>query len=368
MVTYLEEMRAVLNKTNLPDGLLLIPAICSGFNPESVNSVGGTGYWHLNYPQALKFGLTVNTVVDERKDLAKSTQAALDYLQHLYQIYNDWELALAAYACGPVTVNNALRRSGASSYSDIYTKLPATTRDLPLALPAFYAVWMQEFNQTKPLAFNLETDTVRIQKVLDFKNLEDVLGVSRSDLIFLNTTLLKSQFPKDYIATFPKKIKMRFNQEKDSIYAYQEALLLAENLEGSTTSTPSSTPVIYKVKSGDVLGVIAERFGVRVSELQDWNNLKNTQINVGQELLIYSESVSATTPSKASPKKFVSKSSISAENKPLSAYVTYTVKSGDNLWLIARKFPGISAQNIMDLNGIDANLNVGQVLKIKLKQ
>jgi membrane-bound lytic murein transglycosylase D len=129
-------------------------------------------------------------------------------------------------------------------------------------------------------------------------------------------------------------------------------------------------PVIYRVKSGDVLGRIAEKFGVRVSEIQDWNDLRTTRIDIGQELTIYSDRQSQK-PNKSSKQALNRELKNEQRNKttrPVGNYITYTVKSGDNLWIIARKFPGISAQNIMDLNGINENLQVGQVLKIKLKE
>jgi len=368
---YSPTIKKQLLDNNLPEELSLIPAICSGFNPQSVNSTGGLGYWHINYPQALKYGLTVNEFIDERKNIEKSTLAATSYLKHLYKIYNNWELTLAAYSCGPVVINNLLKRTDANSYWELYPYLNPNTRDL---VPALYAItysYCYNNSNGNKIAPKMETDTFYVEYQLQFKAIYDVTKIQPKELAFYNPTLNKEVFPANFLAVFPKSKMDKFYQLCDSIYYYQDSILLKPviNEEPEVIIPKNGEPIIYKVKSGDVLGTIAEKHGVRVSEIQNWNNLNGTRINVGQKLTIYSSATpqQKTTPSRTKPKVVDKKPIQSAKNKSNDKYITYTVKSGDNLWFIAKNYPGISAQDIMELNGINESLDVGQVLKIKLK-
>ncbi len=368
---YAPEVKSQLISLRLPEELFLLPAVCSGYSPNSINTNGGTGFWQLNYPQALKYGLMVNEWIDERKDIKKSTLAALSYLSDLHEKYNNWELALAAYSCGSSSINNLLKRNHAKSYSEIYPYLPEATRDIVPAFTAMIFTYSQDNSNGNKIEPKLETDTFYLEHSLQFKAIEDLTDIKSKELAFYNPVLNKEIFPTHYQAVFPKSKMDKFYQLCDSIYYYQDSVLLKPiEVEITITNNISKNgePIVYKVKSGDVLGVIAERHGVRVSQIQDWNNLNGTRINVGQELLIYSGETSSNNSSTNNSSEEEDEKPIpSAKNESNDKYITYTVKSGDNLWLIAKNFPGISAQNIMDLNGIDENLSVGQVLKIKLK-
>lgn len=359
-----------LHKNHLPEELYLLPAVCSGFNPNSINSNGGTGYWHLNYPQALKYGLMVNEWIDERKDIEKSTIAAITYIKNLYKKYNNWELTFAAYSCGPVTINNLLKRHNTNNYNDIYSFLPKSTRDINDAFTAMIYTYHYDNSNGNKIEPKLETDTFYLEHSLQFKAIEDVTRINSKELAFYNPVLNKEIFPSNFQAVFPKNKMDKFYQLCDSIYYYQDSVLL-KPIEKETqivNNIPKNgEPVVYRVKSGDVLSVIAERYGVRVSQIQDWNNLNGTRIDIGQKLTIYSSSTPSKNTSPTEKEEEDDKPIPSAKNESNDKYITYTVKSGDNLWLIAKNFPGISAQNIMELNGIDENLDVGQVLKIRLK-
>ncbi|TXB66641.1 LysM peptidoglycan-binding domain-containing protein [Vicingus serpentipes] len=370
---YSPNLITLLNKNNLPTEFLLIPAICSGFNPNSMNNFGGTGFWHLNYPQALKYGLAVNEYVDERKDINKSSEAALKYLTHLNSLYNNWELTLAAYSSGSGNINNLLNRHNASTYQEIYPYLNTNTRDIVPALQAMIYCYAQNNSNGNKIEPKLDVDTFYIEHQLQFKAIEDVAKINTKELFFYNPTLNKAVFPASFEAVFPKSKMDKFYQLCDSIYYYQDSVLLKPIEKPQTEQfviPTGSEPITYTVKSGDVLGVIAEKYDVRVSQLQDWNNISGTRIDIGQKLLIYSK---ANAPSRVKETKapepvYNEKNDKVEDIEPSNEdYITYTVKSGDNLWVIAKKYSGISAQNIMDLNGIDGNLDVGQVLKIKKK-
>ncbi len=355
---------------SLPKELALLPAVCSAFNPNSSNGLGGVGFWHLNYPQAIKYGLTVNEFIDERKDFEKSTKAATLYIKDLYNMYNDWELTLSAYSCGVTTVNKYLKRSDEKTYQAIFPYLPEQTRDLVQAFVAMNYIYAYDNYGAVEINPVIKCDTILIERKLMFKAINDVIKIDLKELAFLNTTLNKDIFPDNYIALLPEGSKGKFMEFKDSIYFYQDSVLLKPKTKTTVIIPKDGEPITYKVRSGDVLGLIANRFNVRVSEIQDWNNLNGTRINIGQELTIYGKKKKGKTPKvsteekKDQPQLKKTNTNNSNQNKK---YTKYTVKGGDNLWLIAKNYPGISADDIMDFNDINESLTIGQVLKIPKK-
>jgi membrane-bound lytic murein transglycosylase D len=363
-----------LNKNNLPQELKLLPVVLSAFNPNSNNQIGGTGYWHLNYPQAVKYGLTINDLVDERRDFDKSTKAATLYLKDLYKVYNNWELTLAAYSSGVVTTTKLLNRHNAKTYNEIYPYLPEQTKDLVQAFVAMNYIYNYDSYGAIALNPTIEVDTVLIERKLKFEAVNHVINTSSKDINFLNITLNKSTFPSNYTAYFPKGKGDKFLEFKDSIYFYQDSVMFKPKTNEPEFVVPKNgEPYVYTVRSGDVLGLIADRNNVRVSQLQAWNNLNGTMINVGQKLTIYGKSKTNVKPQQTASKPVVKretkptvKPKVKTKNQNSIAKIqtVYTVKSGDNLWIIAKKYSGVSAQNIMDFNGIDGNLTVGQKINI----
>tara|TARA_B100000809_G_C15126806_1_gene526635 strand:- start:223 stop:1731 length:1509 start_codon:yes stop_codon:yes gene_type:complete len=366
-----------LNENNLPKELLLLPVVLSAFNPNSNNQLGGTGYWQLNYPQAVKYGLIVNDLIDERRDFEKSTKAATLYIKDLYEIYKNWELTLTAYSSGVVTTTKLLNRHNAKTYKEIYPYLPKQTKDFVQAFVAMNYVYNYDSYGAVALNPTIEADTIKIDKKLKFEAVNHVLATKTKNIQFLNPSLNKAIFPSGHIAYLPKGKGKEFTEYKDSIYFYQDSVMLKpKTTEPEFVIPKEGEPYVYKVKSGDVLGLIADRNNVRVSQLQAWNNLNGTMINVGQKLTIYgksktvvktqskSEKSKINNVKKVEPKqKNIVKTPAIKNNQPSIASV-YTVKSGDNLWIIAKKYSGVSSQNLMDFNGIGGNLTVGQKINI----
>ncbi|MBW6481719.1 MAG: LysM peptidoglycan-binding domain-containing protein [Vicingaceae bacterium] len=364
-----------LTYNNLPKELNLVPLVCSAFNPFSSNGIGGEGFWHLYYPQAIKYGLTVNENIDERRDFNKATQAATRYLKDLHTLYNNWELTLAAYSCGVVNVNKAMQRTNKKDYKAIYELLPTQTNDFVNAFVAM--LLLSNYDDFEAVQLNpiVDADTVFIAKKLDLKAIDDVLKADSKEIQFLNPKLLQNLIPKNTVVKFPTKLKTQFLAQKDSIYFYQDSILYKPTPKEKIDTIPTIEEgefIVYKIKSGDVLGIIAEKHKVTVTQLQSWNNLSGTRIEIGQQLKIYGTEFKQD----AAPEPVVEKDStaIIQEKKPKEQPVNstsysaiYTVKSGDNLWIIAKKYPGISADDIMKFNKIDANLKIGQELKIPSK-
>lgn len=367
MINYYQpEIFNELKKEQMPEELSFLPAILSNFNPYSANGIGGEGYWHIYYPQAIKYGLKVNEYVDGRRDLSKSTKAAIQYLKLLHNEYKDWELTLAAYVCGPTTINNIINRKKVTTYWSIYPYLNPTIRDVVPALTALIYNYSKNSSNQIKIDPRIEADTFYVENKLTYKAIFDVIDLNKKELQFLNPTVINEVFPKNYLAVLPKNSCSKMYQFCDSMYYYQDSVLFKPAVvkEDSEIVTTEQEEIKYKVKSGDVLGKIADKYGVKISQLQEWNKLKRTTINVGQNIIIYKKKTTKIlpfVPSKGGDTPF-----------PLGRagdgnYILYTVKDGDNLWDIATKFPNVTAEDIMELNNIDENLKIGQLLKIKKK-
>jgi len=361
----------LLIKHKLPTEFALLPAIISAYIPYNQSIEDGYGYWNLSYPVALKYGLKINEYEDERKDFLKSTEAATKYLSDIYAIYNDWELTLGAFACGIPTINKYLKKTGKKHFYDIYPYLQPDKRDIVPTLTALVFAYQFNYSKNYKIVPNFNADTITINAKLQFKAIIDILNLNEKQLTFLNPIINEKTFPKNYTAYFPKNIKQDWLKLKDTIYYYQDSVLMKKQpKEKPNIYIPGDKkPIIYTVKSGDVLGTIAENYDVKIAEIQNWNDLNGTTINIGQKLMIYGKKteVKEKTNDKTLDTNNQKHLPTAADNSNPNDYITYTVKSGDNLWIIAKKFPGISAQNIMDLNRIDENLKIGQILKIKKK-
>lgn len=357
---YQHDIKQELKKQGLPEELSFLPAILSGFNPLSTNTTGGVGYWHLNYPQAIKYGLRINENIDERFDLEKSTAAAAKYLKQLHLFYNDWELTLSAYTCGPSNINNLQQRKKVTTYTDLYPFLNPNSRDIVPALTAYIYTYSKNSSNQIKINPHLEADTFFVESKLSFRAILDVININKKELLFLNPSVINEVFPAKYLALLPKNTGILMLQYRDSIYYYQDSVLNKPiiEIEEIVADDSDKEEVKHKVKSGDVLGVIAQKYGVRISDIQDWNNLKGTRINIGQTLIVYKKKTSSKTPQKATEPEIISDD---------GNYIMYKVKDGDNLWDIAANFDGVSPDDIMELNNIDENLQIGQLLKIKKK-
>ncbi|MDB4534770.1 LysM peptidoglycan-binding domain-containing protein, partial [Vicingaceae bacterium] len=348
--------------------LKLLPVVCSAFNPNSDNGIGGYGFWHLNYPQAIKYGLKIDRFIDERSDFEKSSKAASLYIKDLYTKYNDWELTIVAYSCGVSTLNKIMTRQSVKTYKEIYPFLPIETKDLVQAFVAMNYVYNYDNYGAVDLRPVFEMDTIQIENKLKFEAINYIVKTKSKEIRLLNPTLIKEIFPDNFTAYFPKGKGDKFTEFKDSIYFYQDSVMNKPiNSEPEFTIPKDGEPYVYTVQPGDVLGLIADRNNVRVSQLQDWNGLSGTRINVGQKLTIYGPKSKKQKPKTNTPKKQSPNKQVTVAKVPKAItgkHSNYTVKSGDNLWIIAKKYSGVSAQNIMDFNSIDGNLNVGQVIKI----
>ncbi len=350
---------------NLPDELKYLSIIESGLNARAVSRARAVGLWQFMYPTGRHYGLQVDWYIDQRMDPEKSTDAACRYLRDLHSMFNDWELALAAYNAGPGNVKKAIRRSGYKrSFWEIYPYLPRETRSyVPQFVAMIYTLnYLAEhnFNEIESEA-QMPFDTLLVNKFLHFETFANLTGTCLEDLQRLNPSFLRNVVPdasRSYTLKIPQLSKDILDHNRLAILdsaskeGRKEVLALAK----ATDESPYGRErIIHYVKSGDVLGSIAQRYRVRVSDIQQWNNLSGTTIHTGQRLILW------TRPS-ANTQTVVSKPPAPSP-QPVSASKTYTVQPGDSLWTISRKFEGLTIERLKELNNLQSStIKPGQVL------
>ncbi|PLB20145.1 MAG: Membrane-bound lytic murein transglycosylase D precursor [Flavobacteriaceae bacterium FS1-H7996/R] len=354
-----------LDNHDLPLEIKYLAIVESALKPRAKSRVGATGLWQFMYSTGKMYGLDVSSYVDERSDPIKSTEAAAKYLSKLYEIFGDWDLALAAYNSGPGNVTKAIRRSGGyQNYWNIRHNLPRETAGyLPAFLATMYIFEYAEehgFTKPKPEVALFETDTIRVKQMITLDQISEATGVEIEELQFLNPSYKLDIIPfvkgENYTLRLPRTVIGDFVTNEDKIYAFAKAEFdkrekpLPQFFEADTKTT-------HRVRSGEFLGLIARKYGVRVSDIKKWNGLRSNNLKIGQRLSIYPRnSIAAVTPSTS---KSTSSGTVSSGSK------IYTVKSGDSLWSISQKFSGVSVQNIKDWNGISGSkLKPGMKLKV----
>ena len=303
---YMPIFEEALDAYNLPLELKYLPIIESALNPSAVSRAGASGLWQFMLATGKMYGLESNSLVDERRDPIKATWAAARYLKELYAIYGDWNLVIAAYNCGPGTINKAIRRAnGKTDYWDIYNLLPKETHGyVPAFIAANYVMTYYCDHNICPMETNIpaSTDTVQVNKNLHFEQIADICGVSIDQIKSLNPQYKKNIIPgdsKSYTLRLPQSHISIFIDQQDTIYAHRadelfrnrKTIAINDNTPPSSTRAKASvgkgTPTYHKIKSGETLGTIAAKYGVRIKDIQSWNGLRNTKIAAGKQLKIY---------------------------------------------------------------------------------
>ena len=372
---YFPLFEEMLDKYDIPLEMKYLAIVESALKPRAKSHMAATGLWQFMYATGKQFDLNVSSYVDERSDPLKATEAACKYLGSLYRIFDDWDLALAAYNSGPGNVSKAIRRAGGSrNYWNIRHFLPRETAGY---VPAFYAtLYIMEYadehgivaKKNAPVYF--EMDTVHIKQQITFQQIHETVGVSIKTLQFLNPQYKLDIIPvvkgRNYALTLPRKAMGKFVSNEAEIYAHAKAAE-AKREKPLPKYFEMNSRTRYRVKNGDYLGKIATKFGVSVSKIKRWNGMRSNRLKVGQRLTIYPRNFTGT-----SKRKTKNKSIKKRIQKPLPTgpYQLYKVQSGDSLWLIAQKYEGISTQNIKEWNNIWSvkKLKPGLELKIYSNQ
>jgi len=363
---YFPMFEEALDKYDLPLEIKYLAIVESALNPRAKSRVGATGLWQFMYSTGRLYGLDVSSYVDERSDPMLATEAACKYLARLYEIFGDWDLALAAYNSGPGNVNKAIRRSG--GYQNYWNIRPNLPRETAGYVPAFQAV-MYIFEYASEHGLNItraerpyfETDTILVKSTLTFDQISKFSGVPAEEIRMLNPSYKLDIIPqvtgKSYALRLPKWALGTFVTNEEAIYAYAQEEI-AKQEKPLPQLVQSEDRIRYKVRSGDYLGRIAQRYGVSVSQIKSWNGLKSNDLRVGQRLTIFPRRpVTSTAETVASNP---SSSTAAADNPKV-----HVVQKGDSLWTISRQYPGISVENLREWNGIrDNNLQPGTRLKL----
>lgn len=393
---YFPRIEDIFDSYGLPAELKYMAVIESALNPNAVSRAGATGLWQFMYSTGRSYGLTINSLVDERRDPIKATHAAAKYLKDLYKIYNDWILVIAAYNCGPGNVNKAIRRSdNKKDYWAIYYRLPRETRGyIPQYVAAAYAMNYYAEHKIKPLPLNIPvaTDTIMVTTDIHLNQISEVMSIPMGELKALNPQYRTGLVPgssKPFSLTLPMNHLGDFIDLNDTIRNYKPDVYLSRinqtaDPTRSTYAPPDvkgKTKLIYTVRDGDNLGFISEWYRVGLSDLRYWNNIYRNTIRVGQKLAIYVDPSKADYYSQVTDMTFAQKQAMNGKTAPSGPamsfmqtapegdFITYTVRSGDTIWDIVKQFDNVSTSDVLQLNSISdaSRIKVGQVLKIKKK-
>lgn len=396
-----------LAKNNIPLEIKYLAVVESALNTKAISRVGATGLWQFMYQTGKQYGLKINSFVDERNEPLASSKAASQYMTNMFKIFNDWDLVLAAYNSGPGNVAKAIRRSGGQqNYWNIRRNLPKETQGY---LPAFLAtMYIFEYHKehgivpNKAIANHFTTDTVMVKRAITFKQISNLLDISLEELQFFNPSFKRNEIPcvtgETNFLTLPKDKIAIFTSNEDKIYAYidneyskrerpNETYVAFRQKDSSKTNEISSESFWkyvnrtkkYKVKKGDDLAEIANKFGVNSWDLKKWNNLKSSKLQSGKILKIL---VSEKIAYKEKPKTFQNQTVLqNSSETPTETFLTKTfitekitvdkeiskyhkVKKGETLGEISKKY-NVTLSEIKKWNNLKKNnVALGKKLKI----
>lgn len=352
----------VFLEAGVPEEIKYLSIVESALNPHAVSRVGATGLWQFMFATARMYDLAIDSYVDERKDPVAASYAAAAYLMDAYNDFGDWLLAIASYNCGKGNVLRAIQRSGLANpdYWAISRFLPRETRNY---VPAFIAIaYMMEYHEEHgiapaPTGIPIQTEAIWVQKFVPLSGVAKALGTDEEVIKSLNPAYKRGVV--NGTADMPKRLIL----PEAPPQAYP-ALYAALNTPNNTTQTlyaadvnthshhAADAAIMHRVRKGETLGKIANRYHVSVQDLRVWNSLKKNIIVPGQRLRV-------VTPDGQSK---------SVGQSPNSSYITYRVKKGDTLSGIAQRYRKASVSTIKADNGLHGSqIKPGMTLKIKVK-
>ena len=303
---YMPIFEQALEKEGLPLELKYLPIVESAMDPNAVSRVGAAGLWQFMIGTGKGLGLEINSLVDERRDPYRSSAMAAKYLKNLYQIYNDWSLAIAAYNCGPGNVNKALHRNGGTGdFWDIYDYLPRETRGyVPAFIAANYAMtYYKQHNISPSLARKpLITDTVSVNRRIHFSQIAQVLNIPIEEIRTFNPQFRADVIPGDnhpYTLVLPSQQVYSFIMSQDSIdnyrddlYAHREVVepggqvSTAEEYLSGRSSSGNIRTISHKVERGETAASIAAKYGMTTEELMSLNGKSSERVRRGETLVV----------------------------------------------------------------------------------
>jgi membrane-bound lytic murein transglycosylase D len=352
--------------------------------------VGATGLWQFMLYTGRQYGLVVNSYVDERKNPFKATRAAMDYLQDAYGEFGDWQLAIASYNCGRGNVRKAISRSGGKrNFWDIRRYLPRETRGyVPALIAASYVfIHAADYNIYPIHAdFSHDVDTIQISGMdISLHEIAQMTGTDVKLLQTLNPELKLNRIPyskrayvlrapsevTSYFAKYTYTLREEYGKNRYASTRKNSGPMPSSNYKASSkrpyqhinTNTGSGKLRYHTVKEGEVVGAIAEAYGVSARQIANWNRLYRYRIRVRQKLKIYSDKKPTAVSKTSTP---VRTATASASPAPQGA-VFHRIRRGETIWEIAKKYEGTTSKSILKLNrGVDpSDLKVGDRIRVK---
>ena len=413
MPFYFPMYEKTLAKYNMPDELKYLSIVESALNPRAVSHAGAGGLWQFMPYTGKDFKLNIDEYTDDRMDPQKATEAACRYLKELYGTFGDWEMALAAYNCGPGAVRRAMRRTGGTTFWSCYEGLPKETRSY---VPQFIAIaYMMNYGPDHgivaehpdyPVAF----DTLQVNSYLDLRTFANLSQVSMADLHKLNPAISTDRLPdytRDFVLRVPSERMHHVQSNRRMIMDSASKLpvlmanmLLAHSEEAAPNldlandpthwrvasrladAVPISTAVVAEnelpepddletvvmrkpkkqshiVRRGETLSEIAEHYHVDTYDLKQWNHLHTKTVKVGQKLTILREAGETHTEQMArqesshSEQKAHHKAETARHERERPRF--HRVQSGDTLWNIAQRYGLLSIDKLKKINHIKGN-------------
>ena len=406
---YFPLFEEALAKQNVPLEIKYLAVVESALNPRAVSKMGATGLWQFMYHTGKQYGLKIDSYIDERSDPLKSSAAATQYMTNMYKMFGDWDLVLASYNSGPGNVSKAIRRSGGQkNYWNIRKNLPKETQGY---VPAFLAtMYLYEYHKEHGIVpqrasvKHFATDTIMIKQQMSFKQIGDLLDVPVAQLQLLNPSYKLNIVPfykdQNHFLRLPQDKIAVFASNESQIYAYAQheldkrekpfesarVLAVKDSANSSFKTYNSSKTTYYKVKRGDNLNALANKYDVSTSEIKKWNNLKGNTLVYGKSIkIITNQSVAKSVKQDAKinivPQSAISKnqsiaSKINKEDKTTTNVPSlttdsaslYVVQKGDNLGTIAQK-NHVTVADLQEWNNLsNDNVQIGVSLQIANKE
>lgn len=398
---YFPMYEQILDQQGLPVEFKYLSIVESALNPAAVSRVGATGLWQFMFATGKLYNLKINSLIDERRDPEKATYAACQYFKDMYAIYNDWLLVIAAYNCGAGNVNKAIARSGGKhTFWEICNYLPKETRGY---VPAFIAVtylmsYPAEHNLSPvaPALTYFEADTVMVDQKVSLKSIADATNTPLDLVQYLNPIYKRGivpdadepmavRLPTNKINAFLANLSSIYKPEENN---YSATFASSDKIDGGSVND-GLVRTTHKVKRGEHLQSIANRYSCSVGELKKWNRLKSTHLSAGQRLTVYVQDkktpvklvekadqtkqanlavIKTTTDSaltNAVAQTNVASQKNTSNSEKSSRFIYHVVAAGDTLWKIAQRYEGMTVEQIKEINKLQSNeLKIGTRIKV----
>jgi membrane-bound lytic murein transglycosylase D len=348
---YIPRMKEIFREEGLPEELVYLAFVESGFNPWSSSSGRCVGMWQFTEATGRRYGLRIDSWVDERRDPEKSTRAAARHLRDLYQTFRSWGLAIAAYNAGEKAISDSLSRKGANDFWELYPSggLSKATREFVPKVMAAILVAQEEQTGTRETDQEEQLwrfDKIRIQEHLDLATVARLAGCTEKDLRALNPHL-KSSTVHPGASGLEIRVPEGKGDEIKSLLSERGRMVKAPKPD---EIGPSSFRT-HKVRPGDSLAGIAKQYGTTEQELRAWNTLKpGARLRAGTDLLVPESRSPSPRPQKSSEPKAQPGKSAGLDSQKL-----YRVQKGETLWSIARRY-GVSVEDLMTWNNLRGSL------------